>query len=127
MSHYLELESHVTDKVNVVLDLSNFATKKKLNDAAGVDTSNLAAKRYLIALKAEGDKLSIKKLVNAPTGLSNLKAKVDDLDVGKLKTVPVDLSNLSHVMGKEVVTNTKFNKLNTKVNNSEKKSLMRLL
>ena len=103
MSHYLELESHVTDKVKVVLDQSNFATKKKLNDATGVDTSNLAAKGYLIALKAEGDKLSIKKLFNAPTGFSNLKAKVDDLDVGKLKTVPVDLSHLSHVMSKEVV------------------------
>ena len=47
--------------------------------------------------------------------------KVDDLDVGKLKTVPIDLKKLSDVMDKKVVKNTKFNKLNTEVNNLEKK------
>ena len=28
MSYYLETESHIRDKVKVVLDLSNYATKK---------------------------------------------------------------------------------------------------
>ena len=41
-----------------------------------------------------------------------LKTAVDDLDVGKLKTVPVD---------NEVVKNTKFNTLKTKVNSFKKK------
>ena len=44
MNYRPELENHIRDKViKVVLNLSNFATKK-LNDAAGVDTFNLAAK-----------------------------------------------------------------------------------
>ena len=42
---------HVRDKVKVVLDLLNCATKKTLEDATGVDTSNLAAKTDFIALK----------------------------------------------------------------------------
>ena len=72
-------------------------------------------------MKAEVDKLDINKLVNVPTSLNNLKTKVDDLDVGKLKTVPVDLKKLSDVVDNEVVKNAKFNTLETKVNNLEKK------
>ena len=41
------------------------------------NTSNLAAKRDFIALKAEVNKLDINKSVNALTGLYNLKLKVD--------------------------------------------------
>ena len=44
MSYYLELDSHIRDKVKVVLDLSNNTTKKQLDHATGVDTANLAAK-----------------------------------------------------------------------------------
>ena len=66
-------------------------------------------------------KLDIYKLVNAAIGLNNLKAKVDVLDIDKLKTVPVDLKKLSVVVSKEVVKHTKFNKLNTKESNLEKK------
>ena len=62
------------------------------------------------------------KVNNVPTILNNLKAKVNDLDVGKLKTVPV-----SDVVDNEVVKNTKFNILKTKVNNLERKFLMQLL
>ena len=54
--------------------------------------------------------------------MNNLKTKVDDLDVGKLKTVPVDLKKLSDVVANEVVKNTKFNTLKTKVNSLEKNS-----
>ena len=68
------------------------------------------------------DKLDINKLVNVPTSLNNVKAKVDDLDIGKLKTVPVDLKKLSDVVVvNEVVKNTKFNTLKTKVNNLDYK------
>ena len=56
----------------------NSATKKELDHATGVDTSELSAKKDLIALKAEVDKLDINKLVNVPTSLNNLKTKVDD-------------------------------------------------
>ena len=43
-----------------------------------VDTSNFAAKKDLITLKAEVDKLGINKFVNVPTGLSTVKTKEDD-------------------------------------------------
>ena len=89
MSYYPEPDSHITDKVKVLLDLSNYATKKELEHATGIDTFDLTAKKYLVALKAYVDKLDINK-TNVPTSLNNLKIKVDDLDVGKLKTVPVD-------------------------------------
>ena len=65
-------------------------------------------------------------MVNVPTSLNNLKRKVDDLNVGKLKTVPIDLKKLSGVVGNEVVKNTKFNTLKTKVNSLEKKFLVEL-
>ena len=97
--------------------MSNYSTKKELEHATVIDTSDLAAKKNFIALKAEVDKLDINKLVNVPTGLNNLKTKVDDLDVGKLKTVPVDLKKLSYVVDNEDVKNT----LKIKVNNLEKK------
>ena len=102
MSYYLEPNSHIRDKVKVVLDLSNYATKKELDHATGVDTSDIAAKKDFIALNAEVDKLDINKLVNVPTFLNNLKTKVDYLDIGKLKTVPVDLKRLSDVVDNEV-------------------------
>ena len=72
-------------------------------------------------MTAEVDKLDINKLTNGPTILSNLKTKLDDLDVGKFKTVPVDLKKLTDIVDNEVVKNTKFNTLKTKVNSLEKK------
>ena len=72
-------------------------------------------------MKAEVDKLDINKSVNVPTSLSNLETKVDDLDVGELKSISVELKNLSDVEVNEVVKNTKFDKLKTKLNNLEKK------
>ena len=77
-------------------------------------------------MKAEVDKLDISKLVNVLTSLNNLKANLEDLYVGELKTVPVDLKKLNDVVANEVVKNTKFNTLKTKVNSLEKKFLMQL-
>ena len=62
-------------------------------------------------------------MVDVPTSFNNVKTKVDDLDVDKLKTVPVDLKKLSDVVDNEVVKNTKFSTLNTKLNNLENKIL----
>ena len=64
MSYYPEPDSHIKDKVKVVLVLSNYATKKELDHAADIDTSDLTAKKDFIALKAEVGKLDINKLVN---------------------------------------------------------------
>ena len=36
MIYYLKPDSHIRDKVKVVSDFSNYATKKELNDAAGL-------------------------------------------------------------------------------------------
>ena len=76
MSYYPEPDSHI--RVKVVLDFSNYATKRKLEHATGTDASDLAAKKDFIALKDEFDKLDINKLANAPTRLNNLKTEVDD-------------------------------------------------
>ena len=121
MSYYRKLDSHIRDKIKVVLDLSNYATKNDLERTTSIETSDLNAKKDFIALKAEVNKLDINKLTNVPTSLNNLKTKVDELDVGKLKAVPVDLKKLSDVVENEVVKKRKFNKLNTKVNNLDKK------
>ena len=59
-------------------------------------------------------------MVTVPTSLNNLKTNVDELDVGKLKLVSVDLKKLSDAVANEVVKNTKFNTLKTKVNSFEK-------
>ena len=88
--------------------MPNYPTKKELEHAAGIDTSDLAAKNDLIALKAEVDKLDINKLTNVLTSLNSLETKVDDLDAGKLKTVPVDLKRLSDTLDNEFVKNPKF-------------------
>ena len=82
---------------------------------ASIDTSDLAAKRYLVAFKSNFDKLNTNKLVNVPTSWNNSKTKVDDLDV------PVDLKKLNDVVSKEVVKKTTYNKLNKKANNLENK------
>ena len=39
MSYYPEPDSHITDKVKVLLNLSNYATKKELEHATGIDTN----------------------------------------------------------------------------------------
>ena len=72
-------------------------------------------------MKDEIEKSGINKLVNVPTSLKNPKMNTEDLHIGKLKTFSVDLRKISDVVDNEVVKNTKFNKLKTKVNNLEKK------
>ena len=48
MSYYPEPDNHIRDKVKVVLKLSNYETKKELDHATGVDTSDFAAKKILL-------------------------------------------------------------------------------
>ena len=104
MSYYPKSDSHLRDKVKV-LDLSTFATKKELDYATSVGTSDLASKKDSIALKAGIEKLDIYKLVNVPTSFNNLKAKIDDLHIDKLKIVPIDSKKLSGIVDDDVVKN----------------------
>ena len=120
MSYYPETDSHNREKVKVVLDLSNYATKKELDHATGVDLIQLLKKDF-IGLRTE--KLDINKLVNVSTSLNNLKTKIA---VSKLKAVPINLKKLSDIVDNNVVMNTKFNTLKTKINSLEKKITMQL-
>ena len=52
MSHYPEPDSRIRDKVEVVLDLSNHSTKKELERATSIDTSDLAAKEGFYSFKS---------------------------------------------------------------------------
>ena len=83
--------------INVKVDLSNYATKLKIDikNISHVDNSSFALKTNLAALKTEVDKLGIDKLV----------------------PVPVDLSKLSDVVKNDVVKKTEYDKLVAKVNN----------
>ena len=83
------------ENIKVEIDLSNYATKKDINDITYVDISNFALK----------------------TNLSSLKTEVDKLDIDKLATVPVDLSKLSNAVKNNVVKKTVYDKLVAKVNN----------
>ena len=74
-------------------------------------------------MKAEVDKLDIKKLTNVPTSLNSLRTKLDHLDDGELKTVPVDLKKLSDAVDNEIAKNTKFITLETEVNRKENKRI----
>ena len=40
-NYYPSPDTHVRDKVRVVLDLTNYSTKKEFNSVIGTDTSNL--------------------------------------------------------------------------------------
>ena len=121
MSYYPQPDSNVRNKIKLELDLYKIATKKELYLATGVGTSDLAAKKDFIALKAQVDKLNIAKLVNVPTSLNNLKTKVDDIEDGELKTVLIDLKKLNDVVDNEVVKITKLKTLKPKLINLNKK------
>ena len=43
MSYYPEKDNHERDKVKIVLDLSNYVTKKELEHTTHADTFDLAA------------------------------------------------------------------------------------
>ena len=76
MSEYFPKPPSDYENIKVKIDLTNYATRKDINDITYVDTSNFALK----------------------TNLANLKTEVDKLDVGKLVPVPLDLSKLSNVV-----------------------------
>ena len=58
--------------INVKVDLSNYATKADLKDAAGTDTSNFALKSSLASVKTE---VYIDESVPVPADFSNPRNK----------------------------------------------------
>ena len=81
---YFPPNSHSKNKIEVKLDLSNYATKFDLKNAAGVNTSQFSKKDGLNYLKLEVDKLDIYKL--------------SELDAYKLKSVSTDSSKPSDIV-----------------------------
>ena len=61
MSEYFPEPKSSGGKVEVELDLSNYATKPDLKKATGVDTSKFSKKVDLAYLKSNVDKLDIDK------------------------------------------------------------------
>ena len=62
MSEYFPEPKSLGRKMNLELDLSNYATKTDLKNATGIDTSSLAKKIDLSSLKPNADKLDDDKL-----------------------------------------------------------------
>ena len=93
MSRCFPPHNNSRENIKVELDLSNYATKTDLKNVTHVDVSSYALKTNLAALKTE----------------------VDKINVDKLKTVPNDLVKLSNVVKNNVVKNTAYNTLETKV------------
>ena len=104
MSEYLPEPKTSRGRVNVHIDLANYATKPDLKNATCVDISKFAKKVDLAHLKSNVDKLDIDKLKNVPTNIKKLKSKVDKLDIDKLVPVPFDLSI-------NTILNTKINEV----------------
>ena len=79
------------------MDLKNYATKEELKNITHVDTSSYTLKANLASLKTE----------------------VDKLDIPKLTTLPTDVANLTNKVANDLVEETDFNLLKTKVDKSE--------
>ena len=94
MSQYFPPYNNSSETIKVELDLSNYATKKDINDITHVDVSGFVIKTNLAALKTE----------------------VDKIDTDKLKTVPADLAKLSNVVKNYLVKKADYN---TKVTSIE--------
>ena len=94
MSQYFPPYNNSSEDIKVELDLSNYATKKVINDVTHVDVSAFASNTNLAALKTE----------------------VDKTDADKLKTVPVDLAKLTNAVENDLVEKTDYN---AKVTNIE--------
>ena len=86
MNYSPESETHNRNKVKVVLDLTNYATKNNQNMLKVLIHLIQLLKKFITS-KAEFGKLDINKLFNVSTSLNTLKAKLDDLDGGELRSL----------------------------------------
>ena len=96
MSKYFPPYNDSSKSIKVELDLRNYATKGVKN-ITHVDVSSYASK----------------------TNLATLKPEVDKIDTYKLKAVPDDLAKLSNVVKNDVVKETDYNTLKSKVDGND--------
>ena len=94
-NEFFPLYIHSKNKIEVELDLSNYATKFDLKNTTGVDTLQFSKKDDLDNLKLEVDKLDIDKL--------------EKLNADELKPVPTDLNKLSDVVKNDVAKKDIYN------------------
>ena len=94
-NEFFPLYSHSKNKIEVELDLSNYATKFDLKNTTGVDTLQFSKKDDLDNLKLEVDKLDVDKL--------------EKLNANELKPVPTDLNKLSDVVKNDVAKKDIYN------------------
>ena len=94
-NEFFPLYSHSKNKIEVELDLSNYATKFDLKNTTSVDTLQFSKKDDLDNLKLEVDKLDIDKL--------------EKLNADELKPVPTDLNKLSDVVKNDVAKKDIYN------------------
>ena len=97
MSQYFPKYKSSEGNIKVKLDLSSYATKTDLKNVTHVDVSSFASK----------------------TNLGSLKTEVDKLDVAKLTPAPDDVAKLSNVVKNDVVKKNEYDKLDTKVDNTD--------
>ena len=97
MSQYFPIHKSSRRNIKVELDLSSYAIKTDLKNVTHVDVSSFASKKRLASLKTE----------------------IDKLDIDKLTPVRNDLAKLNNVVKNDVVKKTEYNKLITKVDNSD--------
>ena len=64
MSYFPEPHTHSKNKLDVELDLPNYATKSDFKNATGADTSDFAKKVDLASVKLDIDKLVLINLKN---------------------------------------------------------------
>ena len=96
-SDYLTDYKSRSGNVKVELDLKNYATKEELRNITHADTSSFALK----------------------TNLASLKTEVDKLDIPKLTTLSTDVAKLSNKVANDLVEETDFNSLKTKVDKNK--------
>ena len=94
MSQHFPPYNNSSENIKVESDLSNYATKKDINDITHVDVSGFPSKTNLAALKSE----------------------VDKIDIHKSKTMPTDLAKLTNAVENDLVKKTVYN---TKVTSIE--------
>ena len=98
MSQYFPPYRSSGRNIKVELDLSGYATKTDLKkNETHVDVSSFALK----------------------ANLANLKTEVDKIDIAILTPVPDDLAKLSNLVKNDVVKKTEYDKLVTKVHNTD--------
>ena len=100
------------NNIKVELDLSNYATKKDINDITHVDVSGFASKANLAALKTEVDKIDADKLSNVVNNKvvkkNDYNAKVTNIEGQIVGVTKNTLDNLGDITKLKVVDTSNF-------------------